>query len=104
MAADFRLPDEIDGAWELGPTLLVSVADEDEEVEFERRVRISVTRPVQSGGFWASYEEEAHVRIEGKWLAVWASLGLPPVSGATATECLQNALEVVAQSVRRVDG
>jgi hypothetical protein len=103
VTTDLRIPDEIQGAWELGPTLLVSVVDEGEDDEVERSVRITVTRALPGGRLWSSYEEEVLVSVDGKWRPVWTKAGLTPVSAESAEECLQNALEVVAQSARRIE-
>jgi hypothetical protein len=101
---DLRIPDQIDGAWEHGRAIVVSVVDEDEDDEVERNVRITVTRPLPEGKLWSIYEEQVRVNVEGKWRAVWVRGNMQPVSGETPEECLQNALEVVAQSARRVGG
>jgi hypothetical protein len=101
---DLRIPDQVDSAWEHGPAIVVSVVDESEDDEFERNVRITVTRPLPEGRLWTSYEEEVRVNVEGRWRAVWARCSLQPVSGETPEECLQNALEVVAKSARRIGG
>jgi len=103
VTTDLSIPDRIQGVWELGPAILVSVVDEDEDDEVERMVRITVTRALPEGRLWSSYEEEVHVSVDGKWRPVWANASLAPVSGETAEECLQNALEVVAKSARRVE-
>jgi hypothetical protein len=100
---DLSIPDLIQGVWELGPAILVSVVDEHEDDEVERIVRITVTRALPEGRFWSSYEEEVVVSVDGKWRPAWAKADLVPVSGETAEECLQNALDVVAKSARRVE-
>lgn len=103
MTLDLRIPDQFEGAWEQGPAIVVSVVDEDEDNEFARGIRITVTRPLPGGRLWASYEEEVRVNVEGKWRTVWARGGLQPVSGETPEECLQNAIDLVAKSARRVE-
>jgi hypothetical protein len=98
---DLPLPAPIEHIWEVGPQIVATMPGVDQEGDvYERRIRITATRSLPDGPYWAGYEEELWSSIEGERRAVWGRAGFLPAGGASAEECLRKALEVVAEAGR----
>jgi hypothetical protein len=97
---DLDLAGPIEDVRELGPQVVVSVLQQREFDEVDRKIRITASRALGQETFWSTYEEDVQVSIEGNWRTLWARAHLQPVSGETAEACLQGALAVVAEAFR----
>jgi hypothetical protein len=94
--SEFESP--IEDVREVGPQLVVTVVQQREFDEVDRRIRITASRGIGQPRFWSTYEEDVHLTIDGKRQTLWARAALPSVVGETAEECLRLALAVVAET------
>lgn len=82
----------------VGPQIVVMLPVVDDEGEYERRIRITASRTLPDGPYWASYEEEFWSKVAGERRSVWARTAFPPMRGESPEECLRKAVEVVASA------
>jgi hypothetical protein len=101
LGLDLPVPAPIEDVWEVGPQIVATIPDRDDEGDaYDRRIRITATRSLPEGPYWAGYEEQFWSIIAGERRAVWARAGFPPARGESAEECLRKALEAVADAGR----